>query len=447
MAIAIPLMLAQLINVLYNLVDRVFIGHIPGADTTALTGVGLCLPIITIISAFTSLFGFGGAPLFSMARGAGEERRARHIMGNAFFSLIMTGVVLAALCFAFRRPILYMFGAGEETYVYANAYISVYLTGTVFVMIGLGMNPFISAQGSGVVGMLSVLIGAVLNILLDPLFIFVFHMGVTGAALATVISQGISAAWVLSFLMGKRAAVRLSFGELRPDLGTVGKISAMGVSGFIVAVTDGSVQLVFNVTLKRCGGPQGDMYVSVMTVVSSIWEVIIKPITGFTNGVQPVISFNYGAKRFDRVKSAIKFLTVGCTAYTGLAWVVLLLFPEPFILAFNDDPELLRLGVPAIRLYFCGIFLMGLQHSSVSTLVALGLPRQAAVFSILRKVVVVIPLTILLPRLLGLGAAGAFLAEPASDLVGLVSFTTMILTARRLLSEEPIIDSAPAVRW
>lgn len=430
--ISIPMMLAQLINVLYNVVDRVYIGHIQGVGATALTGVGLCLPIITIISAFTQLFGAGGAPLFSMSRGAGDDRRAGKIMGLSFALLILSGLVLSALCYVFRRDILTLFGASADTYPYADAYISVYLLGTLFVMTSLGMNFFVNAQGFGVIGMATVLIGAVLNLILDPVFIFALDLGVRGAAVATVLSQGVSAVWVYLFLAGRRAAVRLSIRTVRFDGRLIGQICALGLSGFIMAVTNGSVQIVCNATLKRVGGDMGDLYVGVMTVINSVREIITLPVQGLTGGAQHVMSFNYGAKKYGRVTESIKFMTAVCVVFTCAAWLILFLFPEAFIRLFNDDPALLGYGVPALHIYFFGIFMMALQFSGQSTFVALGKSRQAVFFSLLRKAFIVIPLTILLPGFAGLGVKGVFLAEPISNLVGGVAcFTAMVLTVRR----------------
>ena len=282
--LAIPMTLAQLINVLYNVVDRAYIGHIPGTSTDALTGVGLALPVITVITAFANLFGMGGAPLFSIARGADEPEKAEKIMGNSFSMLLISGIILSAACYIFRRPLLYLFGASTATYPYAESYITLYLLGTLFVMISLGMNNFINAQGFGITGMLTVSIGAVLNLLLDPLFIFVFHMGVQGAALATIVSQGISALWVLRFLLGKKALIRLNAKSMTLSFPLIKEITALGLSGFVMAVTNGSVQIICNATLQRYGG---DLYVGIMTVVNSVREVVTIPVTGLSSGAQP----------------------------------------------------------------------------------------------------------------------------------------------------------------
>lgn len=424
--LAMPMMLAQLINVLYNMVDRVYIGHIPEASTDALTGVGLVFPIITVISAFSYLFGQGGAPLFSIARGEGDVERARRIMGNSFALLMASGLLLAALCYVFRRPILYIFGASDVTYPYAASYMSIYLIGTLFVMISLGMNPYINAQGFGVIGMLTVSIGAAMNIVLDPIFIFAFGLGVSGAAIATVLSQSVSALWVLRFLTGKKAIITLQPAYMRVNPKLAKEIAALGLAGFITQMTNGAVQIVCNATLQRWGG---DLYVGIMTVLNSVREIINLPVQGLSSGAQPVISFNYGAKEYARVRAAIKFMALVGVAFTVAAWGLLMVFPSFFIRIFNDDATLLAQGVPAIRLYFFGICAMAMMFAGQSTFTALGKARYAITFSVLRKVIIVIPLTLLLPMVAGLGANGVFLAEPVSDVVGgTACFSTMLLT-------------------
>lgn len=434
MGLALPMTLAQLINVLYSVVDRIYIGHLPNASTLALTGLGLTFPIITIITAFANLFGMGGAPLCSIARGKGEHRRAEQIMGNSFSMLVGTGVVLTVLCLIFKKPILYLFGASDQTFPYADDYITIYLCGSIFVMIGLGMNSFINSQGFGRIGMMTVLLGAVANIILDPIFIFVFDMGVKGAALATIISQFLSAIWVLKFLTGKRAIYRLKLDCLKPNLKLIGEISALGLSGFIMAVTNGLVQIACNATLSRYGG---DLYVGIMTVLNSIREVVMMPVNGITNGAQPVMGFNYGAGKYRRVKQGIKFTSLVCIGYTVAAWLVLMLMPRAFIHMFNSDPQLLQEGVPALYLYFFGFFMMSLQFAGQSTFVALGKSKQAVFFSLFRKVIIVVPLTLLLPMIPALGVNGVFLAEPISNFVGgTACFVTMLLTVWPMLREE-----------
>ena len=292
---AVPLTIAQLIQLLYNIVDRIYIGHLPGSDGMALTGIGLIFPIVALVTAFTNLFGMGGAPLFSIARGEGEEGKAARIQGNTATLLILSAVGLTALCYLFKRPILFAFGASDATYGYADEYLTIYLAGTIFAMFGAGMNFFISAQGFPKIGMFTTILGAVLNIGLDPLFIFVFHMGVRGAALATILSQAVSALWVLRFLTGKKALLPLKRPCLRLQAPIVRRMTALGMSGFIMSATNCLVQVVCNVTLKLYGG---DLYIGVMTILNSVREVLSLPVMGVTNGAQPVLGYNYGAKAY-----------------------------------------------------------------------------------------------------------------------------------------------------
>ncbi|MDO4336701.1 MAG: MATE family efflux transporter [Eubacteriales bacterium] len=431
--VAVPMTFAQLLNLLYNIVDRMYIGRIPEVGTLALTGVGLCFPIITLITAFTYLFGNGGSPLCSMERGRGNKAEAEKLMGNTFTMLILTGVVLMVLGLLFYKPVLYAFGASDTTFPYAGEYIRIYLLGTVFVMISVGMNPFINSQGFGNMGMLTVLIGALLNIVLDPLFIFVLHMGVQGAALATILSQMCSAVWVLKFLTGKRAALRLKKEAMKIQWARVQRIVALGISGFIMAFTNSLVQVVCNATLQAYGG---DLYVGVMTVLNSVREIFTMPVMGITNGASPVMSFNYGEKAYNRVKQAIRFVTVICVGYTLLAWGILKLFPEFFIRIFNNEPKLIEAGIPALHIYFFGFCFMALQFTGQCTFVALGKAKKATFFSLFRKAVIVTPLTLLLPRIANLGVDGVFWAEPISNLIGgCACFITMLLTVLPELRE------------
>ena len=434
LSLAVPMTLAQLINVLYNIVDRVYIGHIPHASAQALTGIGLSLPIITMITAFANLFGMGGAPLCSIARGKREDLRAQKIMGNSFSLLLISGFFLMAVCLLFKKPLLHLFGASGDTFPYADAYLTIYLFGTVFVMISLGMNNFINAQGFGRMGMLTVLLGAVLNLILDPILIFGLGMGVSGAAIATVVSQAVSALWVLRFLTGKKALLRLSLSSMALNLKLSLEITGLGLSSFVMSVTNGLVQIVCNATLQTYGG---DMYVGIMTVINSVREVMTMPVMGMTNGAQPVIGYNYGAGCYGRVKSSIRFMTVSCILFTTAAWALLFFFPAAFLRLFTSEAALIREGIPAMRIYFCGIFLMALQFAGQSTFVALGKSKQSVFFSLFRKVIIVIPLTLLLPLLGGLGTNGVFLAEPISNLIGgTASFVTMLITVWRRLSRD-----------
>lgn len=423
---AVPMTLAQLINVLYNIVDRIYIGHIPESSANALTGVGLALPVITIITAFANLFGMGGAPLCSIARGAGQQKRAETIMGTSFSMLLLSGIILTLFFEIFQKPILYLFGASARTFPYANGYLAIYVAGTLFVMVSLGMNSFINSQGFGKTGMATVLIGAVLNILLDPLFIFVLDMGVRGAALATVISQGVSALWVLRFLTGKKALLRLSRASAKISLPVLKEIVSLGLSGFVMYISTGIVQIVCNISLTWHGT---DLYIGIITVLTSIREVVYLPLTGLTGGAQPVIGYNYGAKKFDRVKSSIRFMTMACLVFALAAWTVILLFPEALIRLFSSDSAMLKAGVSAMNIYFFGLFMAAFQFSGQFTFVALGKSRQAIFFSTLRKVIIVVPLTLLLPNIAGLGANGVFLAEPVSNFIsGAACYITMRVT-------------------
>ena len=429
---ALPLTVAQLVQLLYNIVDRIYLGHMEGSDSIALTGVGLTFPVVTLISAFSALFGSGGVPLFSMARGAGDEERAKGIMGNAFGLLLCAAGVLTVLGYLFSRPILFAFGASDESYVYANAYLRIYLAGTLFSMVSTGMNGYINAQGFPRTGMLSVILGAVTNIILDPIFIFALNMGVSGAALATVISQGISALWVCSFLFGRKISIPLRRGTIRIRRDITGDICRLGTSNFIMTGTNFLVQVACNATLKIFGG---DLYIGIMTVVSSVRDIFSLPVSGLIGGAQPVISFNYGAKNYRRAKEGIRFNTLAGAAYTLTAWVVVLLCPRFLFRIFSDDPALVDTGVRMLKLYFFGFVFMSFQFAGQSTFQALGDARHAIFFSLLRKAFIVVPLTLLLPRV-GFGVAGVFLAEPVSNVLGgLASYITMRLTAYKKLEQ------------
>ncbi len=431
--LALPMTLAQLINVLYNIVDRMYIGHIPDASTLALTGLGLTFPIISIISAFANLFGMGGAPLCSIARGKGEYKRAEMIMGNSFVLLFTSGIFLTIVCLIFKRPILYLFGASDETFPYANDYVTIYLAGSIFVMIGLGMNSFINSQGFGTIGMMTVLLGAITNMILDPIFIFIFQMGVKGAALATILSQFLSALWIMKFLTGKKAILRLKIHRFKLKISLIKEITSLGLSGFSMAITNSAVQIVCNASLQSYGG---DLYVGIMTIINSIREVLTMPVSGITNGAQPVLGFNYGAKKYDRVGQGVRFMSIICIVYTIFAWLSTMIIPEYFIRIFNSDPQLIDKGVPSLHIYFFGFFLMSLQFAGQSTFVALGKSKQAVFFALFRKVIIVIPLILILPNLFGLGVNGVFLAEPISNLVGgTTCFITMLLTIQKLFKQ------------
>lgn len=433
LSMALPMTLAQLINILYNIVDRVYLGHLEGVGRMSITGLGLCLPVISILIGFANLCGMGGGPLCSIYRGRGEKEEAEHVMGNSFALLLVFGVVLTAIGLMFRKPILYLFGASDLTFPYANDYLSIYLCGTIFVMIGLGMNPFINAQGFGRMGMMTVTLGAAVNLVLDPIFIFLLHMGVRGAALATVISQGCSAIWVLRFLTGSKAILRLRWETMALRRERVSRILSLGSSGFVMALTNSLVQILCNATLQRTGG---ELYVGVMTVINSVREVITMPVSGVTNGCQPVLGYNYGAGLYKRVREGIRFTTAVTMAYSLGAWVLVMAVPHVFIHVFNSEAELLEAGVPAFHIYFAAFFCMAFQFIGQSVFVGLNRSRSAVFFSLFRKAMIVAPLTVLLPAL-GWGVDGVFWAEPISNVVGgSACFLTMILTVYIPLGHE-----------
>lgn len=432
--LALPMTLAQLINILYNVIDRMYIGRISHGSSTALTGIGVTFPIITIVMAFANLFGMGGAPLCSIARGKGNNEHAERIMGNSFALLIFSGISLTIFGLLFKRKLLYLFGASDITFPYADNYITIYLIGSIFVMISLGMNSFINSQGFAKIGMMTVLLGAICNIILDPIFIFLLGLGVRGAALATVISQFLSAVWVLIFLTGKKTILRIKMKYLKVQLSIFKEIVYLGLSSFIMALTNSTVQIVCNTTLQIYGG---DLYVGVMTVINSIREIIMMPVNGITNGAQPVIGYNYGAMKKNRVKSGIKVMSIACIIYTTLIWVVLCIFPAFFINIFNNDINLINNGIPSMHIYFFGFFMMSFQFSGQSTFLALGKSKQAIFFSLLRKIIIVVPLTLFLPGIFNLGVYGVFLAEPISNFIGgIACYSTMIYIVKKIFDTD-----------
>ena len=427
---AVPLTIAQLVQLLYNVVDRIYLGHMNDGNGLALTGVGLTFPIVTLIMAFAALFGVGGVPLFSMARGACDEEKAGKIMGNSFALLLVSAAILTMTGYFFCRPVLFAFGASEESYVYASQYLQVYLIGTVFSMITTGMNGYINAQGFPKIGMLSTVIGAVINIILDPVFIFGFDMGVRGAALATIISQTFSAVWVLRFLFGKKVIIPLKLRNIKIKISTTLEIFKIGMANFIMHGTNCIVQVACNATLQSYGG---DLYVGIMTVANSIREIFMLPVSGLMNGAQPVLGFNYGARQYQRVKAGIRFNTWVGSMYTLFAWLLVIAFPKFWFGIFSDDVSMIHVGIEMIKIYFFGFVFMSFQFSGQSVFQSLGDAKHAIFFSMLRKVIIVVPLTLLLPWI-GFGAKGVYMAEPISNVVGgLACYITMRLTIYRKL--------------
>ena len=442
LAVATPMLIAQLLNLLYNIVDRIYIGKIPGEGTLALASIGLCFPFVTLITAFANLFGLGGAPLCAMARGKGNREGAQGIMVNAGFMLLLSGAVLTVLGIAFHRPLLYLFGASEVTYPYASSYIVIYLIGTLCVMLSLGLNPYINCQGFARTGMLTVALGAAANIVLDPIFIFALHLGVRGAAIATVLSQFLSAAWVVKFLTGKKAELKLDFRGFRPDWQCIQRITVLGIASFVMSFTDMLVQVACNATLRNFGG---DIYISVMTVLNSVRQIAQTPVLAIADGASTAISYNYGARLYKRTRDAIRFMTQIAIGYTMLVWILVSLFPALFIRIFNQDAELVAAAVPALHIYFFGFVMMAFQYSGQSTFKSLNRAGFAVFFSLLRKAFIVVPLTLVLPRVAGLGVNGVFAAEPISNLIGgLACYITMRCTVMRELEHRESMQRGQA---
>ena len=429
---AIPLTVAQLVQLLYHVVDRIYLGHIGDGNSIALTGVGLTFPVVTLIAAFTALFGIGGVPLFSIERGAGNDEKAGRILGNSFALLLGSSFVLTALCYLFMKPVLFAFGASKDSFVYARQYLNIYLAGTVFSMLGTGLNGYINAQGFPKIGMYSITIGAACNIILDPIFIFWMDMGVSGAALATVISQIASAVWVLRFLTGRKILIPLRRKNIVIQKQITGDICKLGLSNFIMQATNCLVQVTCNATLQTFGG---DLYVGIMTVTNSVREIFSLPVSGISSGSQAVVSYNFGAKAYARVRSGIRFTTVVSAVYTVIAWLVIFLFPGFWFGIFSEDLSAIGPGIEAMQIYFFGFVFMTLQFAGQSTFQALGDARHAIFFSLLRKAIIVTPLTLLLPRL-GFGVLGVFLAEPVSNVIGgLACYITMRRTVYKKIEQ------------
>lgn len=421
--LGLPLMLAELVVVLYNLVDRAYIGHMGEESTFAITGLGVCFPLITLISAFANLGSTGGTTLATIARGEKDDPKAERMMETSFTFLLIVGAILTGLLFALAPWLLELLGGDENSLPYAVDYFRIYVLGTIPVLLSLGMNPYINAQGFPKIGMLTVIIGAVLNIALDPLFIFTFDMGIRGAALATVISQSVSALWVLFFLRSKYPPLRLNRCKIDPS--QIGGMLKLGATGFTFRVTSSITQAVVNITLKAFGGPMSTLYVGAMSLTNSVREVMSLPNSGLTNAGQNVMSYNYGAKKPDRVSKSIRFIFLTGLTVNILIWLLVLFVPEPLMRIFSDDPELIDLAIHCARIYFLAFPFMALQLSGQTTFVALNYPKHALFFSLLRKIILVTPLTLILPNV-GLGVDGVFWAEAISQFAGAsICFITM----------------------
>ena len=439
---AIPMMLAELVNVLYSIVDRMYIGHIPFAGDIALTGLGITTPMITITAGFASLCGAGGGPLCSIARGEGDEEKAERIIGNTFSLLVFFGLCLTAIFLLFMGPLLHLFGASDASFPYAREYAQIYVCGTLFSMLSFGMNYFINAQGFAKMGMLTIAIGAAINIVLDPIFIFWMKLGIAGAAIATVLSQLCSTVWVLAFLIGPRSQLKLRKKYLSVDGPTVRSILSLGTSGFVMKTTTGLVQILYNIQLRKYGG---DVYIGAMTIINSIRDVMFMTFHGLTNGFQPVLGYNYGAKKYDRVKAGIRFSTIAGLGYAAICWTAAMVFPGFLARIFNNEPGLLAVCVPSMRIFFSAFIIKSLQMVGQYTYVALGESKKAIFFSMLRKVIIVVPLVFLLPGPLGLGATGVFYTEPVADILsGTACYATMYFSVyRRMTVQEQALQNRP----
>ena len=423
--LAVPAITSQVVNALYNMVDRMYIGHIPGEGAAALTGVGICFPIIMIVSAFAYLMGMGGAPRASIFMGKQDNITAEKILGNCFSALLMTAAVLTAVVLMFKEPLLLLFGASENTIDDAQQYITIYALGTVFVQATLGLNAFISAQGFAKISMMTVVIGAVTNIVLDPIFIFGLHMGVRGAATATVISQAISALWAYRFLRGKKTVLRLKREYLKPEKSILLPCVALGIAPFVMMSTESLLTLCFNTSLLKYGG---DIAVGSMTILSSVMQFSMLPMQGLTQGGQPIISYSFGAKNMTRLKQAVKLQTVSCFVYAAIIWLLAELVPSVFAGIFTDDPQLVEFTTWALRIYMATSLLMGLQISCQQSFISFGNAKISAF----------IPLIFLLPVFFMDKVFAVFLAEPVADAIAVAATVTLFLREmRRMLRDDP----------
>lgn len=417
--LALPAIIAQLVNVLYNIVDRIFIGRIPNGEM-AMAGVGVAFPILMLISAFSALIGMGGAPLAAIKMGAKDKEGAEKIISNSFSALIVVSVILTVGFTIFKVPILNAFGASEATIKYAIDYLSIYLIGTIFIQFALGLNPFINTQGFAKISMSTVMIGAIINIVLDPIFIFTFNMGVKGAALATILGQFVSAIWVLSFIFGKKNKIRVRKKYIIPDMRILGAIIALGVSPFIMQATESLVVVSLNNKLQAYGG---DLAVGAMTIMSSIMQIVLLPLVGLSQGAQPIISYNYGAKSIERVKETFKLLVICCLAYTSIMWLSIMVFPEVFVKIFNNNPELIEITAKSMRIFFFGIFLFGAQIACQQTFLALGQAKNSLILALLRKIFLLVPLIFILPEFFKVNKwklNATLAAEPISDIIATI---------------------------
>ena len=420
--LALPTVTAQLINMLYNIVDRIFIGHIDEIGDLALTGVGVCMPIIMIVSAFAALVSSGGAPRASITMGEKNTESAEKILGNCFSLQIVISVILTAVLLIFNRPLLLAFGASENTIEYACDYMNIYALGTIFVQLTLGMNAFVTAQGYSKIAMLSVVIGAATNIALDPLFIYVFGMGVKGAALATVISQSLSTAWVLFFLFSKKAMIRLKAGNMKISAKIILPCLGLGLATFMMQASESVISVCFNSSLLDYGG---DIAVGAMTILSSVMQFAMLPMNGIAQGAQPILSYNFGAKNAARVKKTYRLLLISCLTYSVLLWSVIMIFPRLFPSIFTPDAALIDFTAGVIRIYFGGLIIFGAQIACQMTFVSLGKALSSVTVAVVRKFVLLLPLIYIVPQFMTDKTLGVYTAEPIADIIA-VTFTIVL---------------------
>lgn len=420
--LALPAITAQIINVLYNMVDRMFIGHIADVGAKALTGVGVTMPVIMAVSAFAALVSMGGAPRASIMMGRKKKEEAEKILGNCFVMLILVAVILTAVILLFGRDILMLFGASENTIGYAMEYLQIYAAGTVFVQLALGLNAFITTQGYATTSMFTVLIGAALNLILDPIFIFVMGLGVRGAALATVLSQAVSAVWVLRFLTSKKPYLRLQGRFMKVSGKVILPCMALGLSPFIMQFTESVITVCFNTSLLKYGG---DLAVGAMTILMTVMQFAMLPIQGLTQGAQPIISYNYGALDYGRVRKAFRLLLVSCLSYSAVLWAICMFLPQIFIHLFTNDAQLASISIWAIRIYMASALIFGIQIACQQTFIALGNAKTSIFLAILRKIILLIPLIFILPHFLQDQVMAVFLAEPIADFCAVCTTATM----------------------
>ncbi|MDU4882303.1 MATE family efflux transporter [uncultured Clostridium sp.] len=420
--LAVPAIAAQIINLLYNLVDRMYIGHIDNIGKLALTGVGVCLPLIMLISAFAALVSMGAAPRASIFLGKGEHENAEKTLGNSFSLLIILSLIITVIFFFFAKDLLLLFGASENTIEYAVDYMGIYSLGTIFVQLTLGLNSFISAQGFATVSMMTVLIGAICNIVLDPILIFGFNMGVSGAALATIISQSVSMIWILFFLTGKKSTLKLRKKNLHLSKDIIIPSIILGLSPFIMQSTESLIAVCFNSSLLKYGG---DIAVGAMTILTSVMQFSMLPLTGLTQGGQPIISYNYGAKNSARVKKAFNLLLISCVSYSFILWALAMITPRSFVLIFNNDPELVEFTSRALRIYMAVSCIFGVQIACQQSFIALGNAKTSLFLALLRKVILLIPLIYIIPMFMSDKTTAVFIAEPVADLLAVT--TTSII--------------------